>query len=193
MNNWPWIYLPFVIKGGQFVLELVDHHGATFVVFFLAIVELMAFCWIYGVKRLCDDVYFMLGYRPNIIWRICWQFVTPLVMIVIFIYSLISLKPVTYNGYVYKDSHYGKSRPFKSMKLTSLHQIIVSQRSDGASQLWALANSQFGRQFPFWNNRRIKTSSNVSWQLSNLYPIGDQPIQYYCESTRNSLQQLIKI
>lgn len=68
----------------------------------------MAFCWIYGVKRLCDDVYFMLGYRPNIIWRMCWKFVTPIVMIVIFIYSLISLKPVTYNGYVYKDSHYGK-------------------------------------------------------------------------------------
>lgn len=92
-------------------MELVDHHGATFVVFFLAIVELMAFCWIYGVKRLCDDVYFMLGYRPNIIWRMCWQFVTPIVMIVIFIYSLISLKPVTYNGYVYKDSHYGECCP----------------------------------------------------------------------------------
>lgn len=98
------------MKGGQFVLELVDHHGATFVVFFLAIIELIAFCWIYGVKRVCDDVYFMLGYRPNIIWQICWKFITPMVMIVIFIYSLISLKPVTYNGYVYKDSHYGKGR-----------------------------------------------------------------------------------
>uniref|UniRef100_A0A336MM73 Transporter n=1 Tax=Culicoides sonorensis TaxID=179676 RepID=A0A336MM73_CULSO len=100
------IAIVYTTPGGQFVLELVDHHGATFVVFFLAIIELMTFCWIYGVKRLCDDVYFMLGYRPNVIWRMCWKFITPIVMIVIFIYSLISLKPVTYNGYVYKDSHY---------------------------------------------------------------------------------------
>ncbi|XP_063709992.1 sodium-dependent nutrient amino acid transporter 1-like isoform X2 [Culicoides brevitarsis] len=100
------IAIVYTTPGGQYVLELVDYHGASFVVFFLAIVELIAFCWIYGVKRLCDDVYFMLGYRPNFIWRMCWQFITPIVMIAIFIYSIYSLKPVTYHGYVYKDSHY---------------------------------------------------------------------------------------
>lgn len=63
----------YVTPGGQFVLTLVDYFGASFIVFILAIGELIAFGWIYGVDRLCADCEFMLGFRPSLYWRICWK------------------------------------------------------------------------------------------------------------------------
>lgn len=90
------------------MLELVDRHGVTFIALAFAIVELTAFSWVYGVKRLCDDVFFMLGYRPNIVWQICWKFITPGFMTIVFIYSLVTWTPVTYGDYEYQDFVYGK-------------------------------------------------------------------------------------
>lgn len=56
-------------------MALVDFFGASFVVFVLAIAELIAIGWIYGIPRFCKDTEFMLGFRPNLYWRICWRYV----------------------------------------------------------------------------------------------------------------------
>lgn len=96
----------YVTPGGQYVLKLVDYFGASFIAFVLAIAELITIGWIYGVPRLCKDCEFMLGFRPNIYWRICWKYVTPGLMIVILVYTLATFELVTYNGYVYPDSAY---------------------------------------------------------------------------------------
>lgn len=73
-------------------MKLVDHYGASFTAFILAIGELYAFCYIYGVDRLCRDIEFMLGFRPNFYWRVCWKFLTPGLMTAILVYSLVNLK-----------------------------------------------------------------------------------------------------
>lgn len=59
------------------LLSLVDHYGATFIAFNLVIFELGTFCYIYGVDRICKDIEFMLGFRPNLYWRLCWKYLTP--------------------------------------------------------------------------------------------------------------------
>ena len=89
-------------------MELVDRHGVTLIALAFAIVELVAFSWVYGVQRLCDDVYFMLGYRPNIVWQACWKYITPGFMVIVFIYTLATWTPVTYGDYVYEDYVYGE-------------------------------------------------------------------------------------
>lgn len=86
----------------------MDHFGASFIALVLAIAELIAIGWIYGVDRLCKDVEFMLGHRPNLYWRLCWRWVTPLLMTAILIYNLVTLQPLTYQGYVYPTIAYGK-------------------------------------------------------------------------------------
>ncbi|XP_055532517.1 sodium-dependent nutrient amino acid transporter 1 isoform X2 [Wyeomyia smithii] len=96
----------YVTPGGQYILTLVDHFGASFIALVLAIAELLAIGWIYGVERFCKDVEFMLGSRPNIYWRLCWRWITPLLMIVILIYSLATLEPLTYQGYTYPSIAY---------------------------------------------------------------------------------------
>lgn len=42
-------HLIYAQQGGQYILNLVDFYGASFIVFMLAIVELVAVSWIYGI------------------------------------------------------------------------------------------------------------------------------------------------
>ncbi|XP_065073599.1 sodium-dependent nutrient amino acid transporter 1 isoform X2 [Ochlerotatus camptorhynchus] len=96
----------YVTPGGQYILTLVDHFGASFIALVLAIAELITIGWIYGVDRFCKDVEFMLGIRPNLYWRLCWKWITPLLMSVILVYNLVTLEPLTYQGYVYPTIAY---------------------------------------------------------------------------------------
>uniref|UniRef100_A0A182PFK5 Transporter n=1 Tax=Anopheles epiroticus TaxID=199890 RepID=A0A182PFK5_9DIPT len=96
----------YVTPGGQYVLKLVDYYGASSIALVLAIAELIAIGWVYGVDRLCKDTEFMLGHRPNLYWRLCWRWITPLLMFVILIYNLITLEPLMYKQYVYPTIAY---------------------------------------------------------------------------------------
>jgi hypothetical protein len=46
------------------------------------------------VNRLCKDIEFMLGFRPNLYWRLCWWVLTPGLMTVILVYTLLNLSPL---------------------------------------------------------------------------------------------------
>lgn len=52
-------------------------------------------CYIF---RLCDDIELMIGSRPGYFWLLCWRFIGPLAMVVIFVASLIEIfsKGVSY-------------------------------------------------------------------------------------------------
>ena len=88
----------YLTPGGQFIFKLVDYFGVSMIAFALAILELITFCWIYGVDRLCKDAEFMLGFKPGLYWRICWKYISPTLMIIIFIYSLAYQEPLKYQG-----------------------------------------------------------------------------------------------
>lgn len=95
--------LVYLTPGGQWILTLVDFFGGTFIIFVLAIIELIGVFWIYGLENFCDDVEFMLNRRPSLYWKICWGLVTPVFMIIIFLYSIFSFKPLTYNGKAFPE------------------------------------------------------------------------------------------
>lgn len=42
------IGLIYLTPGGQYILNLLDFHGASFIAFILAVFELIAIGWIYG-------------------------------------------------------------------------------------------------------------------------------------------------
>lgn len=100
--------LLYLTPGGQFLLNFVDYFGASFVAFFLAIAELVAFGWIYGVSRLCRDVEFMLGIKTGWYWRLCWGVLTPGLMVAIIVYNLATLQPLRYNDTTYPEIAYGE-------------------------------------------------------------------------------------
>ncbi|XP_017000599.3 sodium-dependent nutrient amino acid transporter 1 [Drosophila takahashii] len=90
--------LIYITPGGQHIITLMDFHGVTFVSLVSAIFELIAVGWIYGTKRLCQDAEYMLNIKTSNYYRICWSIVTPLVMVVILVYSLLTMRPLSYNG-----------------------------------------------------------------------------------------------
>ena len=76
----------FQLQSGLHILALVDYYGSTFIAFNLVVFELITFCYIYGVDRMCKDIKFMLGFTPNIYWRTCWKYLTPSFMTFLVIY-----------------------------------------------------------------------------------------------------------
>lgn len=98
--------LVYMTPGGQFVLNLVDFYGCTFIALVLAIAELLAVGWVYGVKRLCNDIEFMMNVKTGFYWRICWALVAPGLMFLVLVYMLCSYEPLTYKGVVYPQAAY---------------------------------------------------------------------------------------
>ncbi|XP_062341279.1 sodium- and chloride-dependent GABA transporter ine [Osmerus eperlanus] len=93
--------IPHVMQVGIYVFQLMDHYTAIVSIMFLAFFEVVATCWIYGVKRLSDNLEEMTGNKPNIFFKVCWTVVSPLLVTVILIFSIIQFKPARYEGYVY--------------------------------------------------------------------------------------------
>lgn len=95
------ISIIYTTPGGQFILNLVDFYGASLPALVLAIGELVAVGWVYGIKRFCEDIQFMTGQITGIYWRICWGIVAPGLMLSVLIYTLIEFKPLTYKDVEY--------------------------------------------------------------------------------------------
>lgn len=77
-------------------LKFQDHFGATFIIFALAILQIVGIIWIYGLDNFSWDIEFMLGRKVTAYWRVSWGLVTPGIMIIIFIYNIINLENPTY-------------------------------------------------------------------------------------------------
>jgi len=95
------IGLVYVTPGGQALLGLVDFFGGGFIIFALALVEVVAVSWIYGIKRFTRDIHFMLGIKVGIYWKFCWGFFIPVSLIGIFIYFIVTYTPITYQNIPY--------------------------------------------------------------------------------------------
>lgn len=96
----------YCTPGGQYILNLVDYFGGTFIIVFLASFEVIAISWVYGIDNFIDDIEFMIGSRPSFYWRFCWAFLTPLTLFTILIYFLSEMKPITYNDEYYPTAAY---------------------------------------------------------------------------------------
>ncbi|XP_055309717.1 sodium-dependent nutrient amino acid transporter 1-like [Sitodiplosis mosellana] len=128
------IGLFYITPGGQFILNLVDFFGASFVVFILAIAEIVAVCWIYGTDRLCRDAEFMIGRNPGKYWRTCWGVLTPVIMIIILLYTLVSFKPLTYKNQFYPPTAYAIGWTISAVGLMQLPfwaiYAVIKQKGD---------------------------------------------------------------
>ncbi|KAM6970627.1 sodium- and chloride-dependent GABA transporter 1 [Aplochiton taeniatus] len=93
--------IPHVTQVGIYVFQLMDHYTAIVSIMFLAFFEVVAICWVYGVKRLSDNLEEMTGKRANIFFRVCWMVVSPVLVTVILVFTIIQFKPARYEDYVY--------------------------------------------------------------------------------------------
>uniref|UniRef100_A0A8B9K0U5 Transporter n=1 Tax=Astyanax mexicanus TaxID=7994 RepID=A0A8B9K0U5_ASTMX len=110
-----------VTEGGMYWFQLYDYYACSGAcLLFLSIFQSLTIGWVFGANRLCNIIQDMTGSYPNVVFRLCWKYLTPLASLVTFIYYLVELQPLTYNrGYVYPDWAYGFGR------LMSLSSIVL--------------------------------------------------------------------
>ncbi|KAK7096784.1 sodium- and chloride-dependent glycine transporter 1-like [Littorina saxatilis] len=93
--------LPCICQGGIYVLQIMDWYCASFSLMLISFFECFAISWIYGLDRFFKDIALMIGYEPHSIWKFMWRFVTPVTIVFIWMFSVITLGPVTYGDYHY--------------------------------------------------------------------------------------------
>lgn len=93
--------LPLITEGGIYILQIIDWYCASFSLMLISFSECIAIAWVYGVDRFYKDIELMIGYQPSGLWKYAWRFVTPAVILFIWLFSIITLGPVTYGEKAY--------------------------------------------------------------------------------------------
>ncbi|KAL3841981.1 hypothetical protein ACJMK2_020057 [Sinanodonta woodiana] len=96
--------LPMVCNGGMWLLNLVDYSISGFPLLFVGFLECIAINWIYGFNKFSEDIEMMIGYKPNIYWKICWKYITPLVTVATILFNMIKYKEPVLDGTSYSTS-----------------------------------------------------------------------------------------
>ncbi|XP_075458441.1 sodium- and chloride-dependent betaine transporter-like [Ascaphus truei] len=129
------IGLVLVTEGGMYVFQLFDYYSASgSCLLFVGIFECICVGWVYGGDRFYDNIEDMIGYRPWPLVKMCWIFVTPVMCLGTFLFSLIKYTPLKYNNrYVYPPWGYGIgwAMAVSSMICIPLYAIYIILRTKG--------------------------------------------------------------
>ncbi|KAJ8415851.1 hypothetical protein AAFF_G00404080 [Aldrovandia affinis] len=82
--------LIFVQQSGNYWLALFDSFAGSIPLLIIAFCEMVGVVYIYGIDRFNDDIKFMIGHKPNIFWQATWRVISPLIMLVIFLFYLVT-------------------------------------------------------------------------------------------------------
>ncbi|KAL7648320.1 UNVERIFIED_CONTAM: hypothetical protein RMT77_000226 [Armadillidium vulgare] len=127
-------------QGGMYFFHWLDTYAAGISLLFSAMMEAIAIGWFYGSKRFCIDIKKMLGFTPNLYWRICWKIVSPLIILITILIGAVSLatQPLQYHGtttYVYPwwSEVIGWIISLSSMFMIPLWMVISITRQPGST------------------------------------------------------------
>ncbi|KAI1893744.1 hypothetical protein AGOR_G00126830 [Albula goreensis] len=95
--------LVMITEGGMYIFQLFDYYACNGAcLLFLSVFEALSMGWLFGAERMYEVIEDMTGQRPNLIFKLCWLYFTPLVSLGSFIFSMVEYQPLTFNRwYVY--------------------------------------------------------------------------------------------
>ncbi|XP_008160272.2 inactive sodium-dependent neutral amino acid transporter B(0)AT3 [Eptesicus fuscus] len=79
----------FTLQSGNYWLEVFDKYAASLNLIIFAFFEVIGVVYVYGMERFCDDIEWMTGRRPGLYWRVTWKFISPLLLLTIFVAYII--------------------------------------------------------------------------------------------------------
>nr|XP_057904029.1 sodium-dependent neutral amino acid transporter B(0)AT1-like isoform X1 [Doryrhamphus excisus] len=84
------ISLLFAQNSGMYWLTLFDKFAGSVPLLTVGFFEMIAVVYIYGIDRFNGDVEFMTGYKPGIFWQVTWRVISPLIVLVIIVFYLVT-------------------------------------------------------------------------------------------------------
>jgi len=99
--------LPCITQSGQYVLDLMDTYGASISVMVIAVAEMIAVMWGYGVNNFCKDLQSMLGFYPGLYFKVCWVIISPMLLMVILVAAIIDWTKPSYGSLPYPEWAHG--------------------------------------------------------------------------------------
>lgn len=96
------IGLSMVSGPGFYIFQIFDDYSVTLPLLLIAFFQVVAVSWVYGNENFANDIEYMTGSRPNIFWLLCWKYISPAALIIVFIASVVknAQNQPTYSAYV---------------------------------------------------------------------------------------------
>ncbi|XP_053104815.1 sodium-dependent neutral amino acid transporter B(0)AT3-like isoform X2 [Hemicordylus capensis] len=91
--------LIFALRSGNYWFEVFDTYAAALPLLLTTFFEVIGVVYVYGIKRFSADVEMMTGNQPNIYWQMTWRFISPLIMLTIFVAFIMVQGPPSYNAW----------------------------------------------------------------------------------------------
>jgi len=105
--------LIFCTRAGNYWLEIFNDYAGSIPLLVITFCEVMVVAWGYGTRRFDEDVAYMIGgpksvagYCLHWYFRLCWTFISPLVLFVVFVaYLYVQVtEPIRYEAWVDGES-----------------------------------------------------------------------------------------
>ncbi|CAL8350847.1 unnamed protein product [Lota lota] len=164
--------LVMVTEGGMYVFQLFDYYACNGAcILCLCVFEALALGWIFGAERMYGIIEDMTGVRPNCFFKLCWLYLTPLVSLVSFIYSLVDYQPLTFNRwYVYPTWAYtlGWLMALSSMILVPVLTLIKLATVPGTLPQRLRRLCQPAADCPLPQNREVELQHDTRAQADML-------------------------
>ncbi|XP_046367893.1 sodium- and chloride-dependent glycine transporter 2-like [Haliotis rufescens] len=91
--------LPYMTQGGVYFLTLVEWYAFFPAIILFAMLECVVVGWIYGVKRIDKAMVLLWGKHLSPIISFLWRFACPILLAVMFAFSLYSYHPPQFEEY----------------------------------------------------------------------------------------------
>ncbi|XP_013926528.1 PREDICTED: sodium- and chloride-dependent transporter XTRP3 [Thamnophis sirtalis] len=82
------IGLIFTTRAGNYWFNIFNDYAATLSLLLIVLVETIAVCYIYGLKRFSKDLCVMIGHEPSWYWKVLWAFISPILIISLFVFYI---------------------------------------------------------------------------------------------------------
>ncbi len=128
--------LSMCFSAGVYMFTLIDGTCASWNILLFAFLEVTTVAWLYGVDRFFGDIRQMGMRLPSIIkwyWKICWLFITPLILGVLVVWKFVETADVSYGDKVFPPCIQGlgwliSTSSVVLLPLLGLRQVIKRER-----------------------------------------------------------------
>ncbi|XP_068003853.1 sodium-dependent neutral amino acid transporter B(0)AT3-like isoform X2 [Melanerpes formicivorus] len=76
--------IPKEVLSGSYWIDIFDSYASSLPLLVIAFFEVVGVVYIYKMKRFSKDLKQMTGRKPNLYWQITWRFISPLLLLIVF-------------------------------------------------------------------------------------------------------------